>query len=432
MRTITLRTTEVNWGSGQQVLRGFIATLQERVKREVEREFNQELEAETERFLGREYHERRDETNRRQTQGRCQKCGSRRQRDFSRNGHRDRQLITLWGILQVWLPRVFCQCGGSVKMHFSLIRPYQRFWDDVEMRVEQWAEMGMSLRQMQTELNESLQTNVGLRVLNEQLQAIKQPGATPLSSVPPVVMLDAIWVTVLRPTGDYKEDTRGRRRPVKQKHKVPLLVAIGVWPQSGNWEVLDWELAVKEDYEGWEALLVRLETRGVYRERGVELFIHDGGNGLTSALKKIFPFVPRQRCVFHKLRNIWQAIAVPENLNRKQAAKFRRDIIRQAAAIYRAETLQQAVDLRNAFRERWRTTQPAMVATLDRDWHDTITFYKIVQLYPHWLVSCLRTTSLLERLNRKLRRLFRAANAYHSDVGLLAAATRVLSPFRAV
>jgi transposase-like protein len=312
-----------------------------------------------------------------------------------------------------------------------MIRPYQRFWDDVQMRVEQWAEMGLSLRQIQTELNESLQTNVGLRVLNEQLQAIKQPIATPLTSVPPVVMLDAIWVTVLRPTGEYKKDTRERRRPVKQKHKVPLLVAIGVWPQSGNWEVLDWELADKEDYEGWEALLVRLETRGMYHERGVELFIHDGGKGLTSALKKIFPFVPRQRCVFHKLRNIWQAIVVPDELNLQQARHLRRKIIRQAAAIYQADTLQQALDLRHAFRERWRTTQPAMVATLDRDWHDTITFYKIIQRYPHWRVSCLRTTSLLERLNRNLRRLFRAANAYHSDLGLLAATARVLSPLRA-
>lgn len=432
MRTIRLRTAEVNWGSGKQVLRGFMDTLQKKVKQQVEWELSQGLEEEAGRYLGREYHERRAENNRRQTQARCQKCGSGRQRDFSRNGHRRRQLVTLWGVLNIWLPRVACQCGGSVKVNFSLLGAYQRLWEDVDMRVEQWAEMGLSLRQMQTELNESLQTNVGLRVLNERLQAIRQPVDTLLTSVPPVVMLDAIWVTVLRPTGDYKKDKRGRMRPVKRKHKVPVLVAIGVWPQSGKWEVLDWELATREDEAGWIAFLERLETRGVYRERGLELLIHDGGKGLTAALKKIFPFVPRQRCVFHKLRNIWQAIAFPEDLSRKQAAKFRRDIFRQAAAIYRADTLQQAIELRDAFRERWRATQPELVATLLRDWHDTITFYKTLHRFPDWQVSSLRTTSLVERVNRKLRRLFRAANAYHSDAGLLATTTRVLSPLRAV
>ncbi len=432
MRTTTLRTTEVNWGSDKQVLRGFIGAIQKKVKQQVEQELNQGLEEEAGRYLGRAYHERRDKHNRRQTRARCQKCGSRRQRDFSRNGHRRRQLVTLWGVLTIWLPRLTCQCGGSVKVDFSLLGAYQRLWEDVDVRVEQWAEMGLSLRQMQTELNESLQTNVGLRVLNERLQAIKQPVDRPLTSVPPVVMLDAIWVTVLRPTGHYKQDKRGRIRPAKSKHKVPVWVAIGVWPQSGKWEVLDWELATREDEIGWTAFLERLETRGVYRERGLELLIHDGGKGVTAALKKTFPFVPRQRWVFHKLRNIWQAIAVPADLNREQAAQFRRDIIRQAAAIYRADTLHQALDLRDAFRERWQPSQPVLVATLFRDWHDTITFYKTRHRFPDWPLSSVRTTSQGERVNRKLHRLFRAANAYHSDAGLLAATARVLLPLRAV
>lgn len=39
----------------------------------------------------------------------------------------------------------------------------------------------------------------------------------------------------------------------------------------------------------------------------------------------------------------------------------------------------------------------------------------------------LRTTSLLERVNRMLRRLFRAAGAFHSAAGLLAAVAKVLN-----
>lgn len=236
---------------------------------------------------------------------------------------------------------------------------------------------------------------------------------------------------MLRPTGQYKKDKRGRVRPVKQKRKVPVLVAVGVWPESGHWEVLDWELAEKETFEGWESLLVRLEARGVYRERGVDLVIHDGGKGLIAALKRIYPSIPRQRCIFHKLRNIWQAIAVPEGLSSQQVRGFRQPIIQQAAAIYRAETLQQACALRDAFRDCWRSTQPDVVLAIERDWLETVTFYRLLQRFRTWRSSSLRTTSLLERVNRKLRRLFRSANAYHSDLRLLAAVSRVLSPLRA-
>lgn len=431
MRKIVVYTPGVNWRSGGQVLHGFIERLRAKITRQVEQEFNQALEEEATQYLGRDYHQRRETLPYGRGDAVCQRCGSRRRRDFSRNGHRHRQGLTLWGILTIWLPRVKCQCGGSVRVGFSLLQPYQRIWDDVIMRLHHWAALGMSLRQMQHTLNDRLQTSIGLRVLNEQLQAIKQPMAIELTSVPPVIMLDAIWVRVLRPTGRWQQDQRGRKRPVKQKYKVAVLVAIGVWPISGNWEVLDWQLADKEDRANWETLLVGLEMRGVHRQRGVELFLHDGGKGLIAALRYIHPHIPHQRCVFHKLRNIWQAIGVPDDLERKPARRLRLTIIQQAAAIYRASTRELAVALFDAFRQRWREDQPKMVETLERDWLDTIQFYSVWQKHPQWRGETLRTTSLLERVNRMLRRLFRAANSYHSDCGLLTATTRILMPYRA-
>lgn len=73
-------------------------------------------------------------------------------------------------------------------MRFSLLRPYQRFWEDVEEWLDHWAEVGLSLRQMQGELSASLATPIGLRALNERLNRIKQPVMAPLTSVPPVVL----------------------------------------------------------------------------------------------------------------------------------------------------------------------------------------------------------------------------------------------------
>ena len=173
---------------------------------------------------------------------------------------------------------------------------------------------------------------------------------------------------------------------------------------------------------------MRLENRGVYRERGLELLIHDGGKGLIAALNLIYPHIPHQRCLFHKLRNLWQAIQTPDELSRKEKQAFKREIIQQTAEILYAKTLAHAQALRDAFCQQWQDTQTDLVATLQRDWHESIAFYRILVHFPKWSPKTLRTTSLLERVNRMLRRLFRSAGAYHSPSGLLATVVRVLQP----
>ena len=421
----------VNWPNGKSVLRALLDEVYQACQQQLERRLNQCLDEEVTTWLGREAHQRRDRQRRRQGQAVCRRCGSRRRQDFSRNGHRRRALQTLLGGLEVWYPRVVCQCGGSVAMPSSLLAPYQRFWDDIDAQLAQWAEWGLSLRQMQTSLSDTLASAVGLRRLNACVQTVRQTLATPLRSVPPILLLDAIWVTVLRPTGARRPDRHRRLRVVKRKHKVPLLVALGVWP-SGKWEVLEWALGLQEDYASWEALLIRLEERGVYRERGLHLILHDGNRGLSAALLSIYPHIPHQRCLFHKLRNLWQAITLPDSLDKDRARAFKRALLRDLRAIFYAPSQPEAVRLRQAFCRQWATTQPALVALLLRDWDETVAFFAVHARFPAWPWQRLRTTSLLERLNRKLRRLFRAAGAFHSDAGLLAAAARVLLPFRAV
>jgi transposase-like protein len=314
---------------------------------------------------------------------------------------------------------------------FSLLRRYQRFFGDVDAQIAQYATWGLSLRQMQSALSEMLGSSVGIQRLNTCVQAVRQPLTAALSCVAPILLLDAIWLTVLRPTGDTRLDRCGRLRPVKRKVKVALLVALGVWP-SGQWQVLEWALAEGETNEAWEALLVRLESRGVYRERGLNLIIHDGNAALMAVLQSIYPRIPHQRCLFHKLRNLWQAIVVPEDLPKTQTKAFKTSLMKALSAILNAPFEREALRRRDVFCRQWATTQPKLVAALLRDWHETVAFFHLRLRFPDWPLVRLRTTSLLERVNRMLRRPFRAAGAFHSDTGALAAATRILSPFRAV
>jgi len=80
---------------------------------------------------------------------------------------------------------------------------------------------------MQDEIGETMGTQIGLRKLNEVVHHIRPAVEMTLSSVPPVIMLDAIWMTLLEPTGATQTDRAGRQRPTKGKEKVCLLVGWG-------------------------------------------------------------------------------------------------------------------------------------------------------------------------------------------------------------
>ena len=72
----------------------------------------------------------------------------------------------------------------------------------------------------------------------------------------------------------------------------------------------------------------------------------------------------------------------------------------QAALIYRAPDAAVARQLMGEWSEKWRPQAPEAVATLERDVEQTLVFYQLDAVAQEWI----RTTSLLERTNRELRR----------------------------
>jgi hypothetical protein len=387
---------------------------------EVERGLERQLDA----VLGRTPYERRKQVaSWVEVRGMCQRCKSRQSRRFSRNGHRARCVLTLWGEAVFAVPRVVCECGGSVRLEMDgWLRAYQRIGEDVDARVQRWGALRLSLREMRQELAQLHLTPLALRTLNQRLQQVATPPASqePLS-VPPVVQVDAIWVTQLIATGAYHRDAKGRRRPDKKRIKRPIFIALGVWPETGRAEVLAWRLAAKEDEAEWLAFLSDLEAQGIRGENGLELIIHDGGSGLCAALRTICFGATEQRCLFHKLRNLYRAIRLPdENLTRQEQRRRRKAIFRDFRHIWQAKRLATVLHRYRQVVRRYRTTQPEAVACLRTDFRAAIAYFAVQARHPDWSLFHLRTTSRLERFNRRLRRRTRAASAYHSDAGLLA------------
>lgn len=375
------------------------------------------------RLLGRWRYERRASVPDHWEQvGACQRCGSHRCDHFSRNGSRRRTLTFLDFQAHLRLPRVVCQCGGSVRLVFDgLIRPYQRIGDDVDAQIRRWSHLRLSLREMQAELAHSRLGSLGRRTLTERLHQLREltPEIDP-REVPPILQIDAIWCTQLQATAEQHVDRRGRRRTRKQGHKRPIFIALGVWPESGRREVLAWQLGASEEAQAWLAFLTYLEEQGIRGANGLRLLIHDGGSGLCSALQTVDFDAAQQRCLFHKLRNIADALQLDPQLTPKQRRRQRRAILKDFAAIWDATDYATALHRYVRVCRQYRHTQPAAVATLRRDFRSTLTYYQIQRQHPTWPRASLRTTSYLERLNRRLRQRFRSANAYHSDQGVLA------------
>jgi hypothetical protein len=378
-------------------------------------------------LLGRVRYERRGHVPPRVQGGECPHCHRRQSHHFSRPGGRWRTVTTYWDDLRIYWPRARCICGHCVELNLNgWLAPYQRLGEDVDRLIQRWGGLSLSLRAMVRELDRSAIGPLALRTLNTRLHQLKE--LTPelaTTDAPPVLLVDGFYITQIRPNGEYRTDTKGRRRAVKGRFKRCLLVALGLWPDSGRQEVLAWTLSEGEDFNAWLTFLTQLGEAGINGEHGLELIIHDGSGSLGSALRFLDPGVRLQRCVFHKLRNIAQALVLPDDLEADVRQRKRHSLLRDFRTIWQAKHYATALRRYLAVCRKYRRDQPAAIATLRRDFRATVAYFAIAQAHSTWLHAFLRTTSRLERFNRRLRKHCRAAGAYHSDDGILAMVAQV-------
>ena len=413
-----------------QAIEEGLATLREKLAQRINLSL---IEAVT-YMLGRRHHVRRGRVpSWLQLAGECQRCHTRQSRRFSRNGYRERGLITRWADVRIQLPRLRCECGGSVRIDFQgWLRPYQRCDEEVDQLIQRWGHLALSLRQIQAELETLYIPLNSLWAINERLHQLQElnPEADP-EDVPSVLLIDAFHLKRLRPNGRYRKDRKGRRRPVKGVVHCCLVIAMGIWPESGRQQIIGLALVDEEDEKAWRDFLTQLEAQGVRGENGLELIIHDGGGGLQAALRHVYFGALQQRCLFHKMRNIAEAIELPEDLPPEQRRRQKKAILQDFFSIWQAQRYRTALRRYLAVVRKYRHSQPRAVATLRRDFRYTLTFYTILARHPQWPRRYLRTTSPLERFNRQLRQRVRKAGAYHSEAGILAMAAQEASLWNA-
>jgi transposase-like protein len=418
----------------QQAVRGQLEAAIREVIRDV---LDRALEAEVQSVVGQAKYARRMTAPLRRAGVVCTRCGQDWSRRLWRDGHYTRTLLLLTGAVRLRVPRLACRCGGTVPRAFATFGPYQRTWSDLQARARQLAGLCVSLRDSRELLALDNGQTLACSTLNAWVhQAAPLAEALrvgPLPRVPPVVLLDGLWIKQMQETGDEYRDSQGRRRRRRQRRKVPLLVAYGIEPTTGERWILDWEVGSGEDEASWRRLLERLQARGLRTDAGLTLFIHDGSAGLEQAfgLVDFGPGVLHQRCIFHVLRNVRDAVQGEPGMKREAKQAHRRAVVQAAAHIWQATDRATVQQRWRAFQTAWAEREPGVVAKLRVVWPHTLAYLEALERARErgdiWLASDLRTTSALERVNRALRQKTRQVGVFQAEAGLLAAIALVLA-----
>jgi transposase-like protein len=402
----------------------------------VQQTLEQALADEVTALLGRARYARRRTGPQQRAGAACSRCGLDWAPRLSRAGTYPRQVLTLQALVPLRVPRLSCVCGGTVPLEFATFGRYARSWGDVQERARQLAGLCVALRDIREVLaapsGQWLAPSTLNRWVHEAAALAATLRAAPLERVPPVVLLDGLWIRLMVPTGERYQDKAGRERERVRRVKVPLLVAYGMDPATGERWLLDWEQTTGEDEASWRGLLERLWTRGLRADAGLTLFVHDGSAGLEAAfgLVDFGPAVLRQRCVFHVLRNLREAVRGTPGMTRAERRAHRGAVLQDAATIWEPREASGVRARYRAFCARWRPTEAAAVATLERVFPQTLAYLEARtrgrEWGQDWRVQALRTTSPLERLNRALRQKARQVGTFQSATGLAAAVVLVL------
>lgn len=352
----------------------------------------------------------------------CKNCGCTNANYFTRDGHYRRELKTGWGKIQkLQVPMLECQkCQHDVICDFEILEKHDRFWLDLDQDVLWSSGSSQSLREIAERWSATTGNTVGLRTINERINQIEllaqKYHEQPIDDVPDVIQFDGIWMTIQEGSQTVRYDKRHRARHEKKGRRVVVLVALGFWQDREKPEIVDWQIASGEGHQEWEGFLNRLKTRGVTAEKGLQAIIRDGGGGLGQALSLIYgSTVIDQRCIFHKLKNVRDKCRT--ELKGEEHKEERKQLMQQASAVYDAETAEQARASLEAWAETWRELAPKSVETFERDFDTTIAYFQLQGLTRQWI----RSTSLLERVNRQLRRKVRQALSFASLKGAEAA-----------
>jgi len=294
------------------------------------------------------------------------------QKALVRNGYLpERDILTGAGPVAVRVPKVRDRSGNGVKFNSVIAPPYIRKSPRVSAALPWLYLKGISTGDMEGALQvllgedaKGLSPNVVSRLKAQWSDEHRQWDQRDLSEARYVYW----WVDGIH-TGLRSEHSEGQC----------LLVIIGVTPDGRKERVVIGD-GYRESKQSWTEILLDLKARGL--QHGPLMAIGDGAMGFWAALEEVFPATRAQRCWFHKMGNVLNALPASQQGRAKAALQ----------AIWMAMTRADAHKAFDQFVSQYQGKYPKAVDKLEKDRESLLAFYDFPA--EHW--QHLRTTNPIE------------------------------------
>ena len=289
-----------------------------------------------------------------------------------RNGYLpEREVVTAIGPVPVRVPKVRDRSGSGIRFNSAVVPPYVRKSARVSAALPWLYLRGISTGDMSEAMGimlggqvSGLSPNVVSRLKAQWADEHAQWNKRELSLARWVYW----WADGIH-TGVRSDDSDGQC----------LLVIIGVKP-DGTKERVAISDGYRESKASWAELLLDLKKRGL--QSGPLLACGDGAMGFWAAMEEVFPQTKHQRCWFHKMGNVLNALPKSQQARAKKAMQD----------IWMAATRAEALVAFNHFVDTHSAKYPKVVEKLTQDRDELLAFYDFPA--EHW--QHLRTTNPIE------------------------------------
>jgi len=317
------------------------------------------------------------------------------QRDGRANGFKERTLATRIGPVDLRIPQVR-DC--SEPFYPTALERGQRSEKALAATLAEMYLQGVSTRRV-TKVMETLcgfqvssnQVSKATKKLDEQIEAWRTRPIEPMAHL----VLDAMYE-------DVRYDKLVRR--------CAVLIAVGVRVSDGKRTILGVSVSLSEAEVHWRDFLRGLKERGLELPKSITSDAHEG---LRAALGTIFPASPWQRCQFHLQQNAQDY--VPKVTMREEVAADIRDI-------FNAPGSEEAKLLLDKTIIKYQKSAPELSTWMENALPEGFTIFEL----PKAVRKRLRTSNMIENLNKQIRRRTRVVSIFPNKESCLRLISSIL------
>jgi len=310
-------------------------------------------------------------------------------RKAHRNGYRKRTLKTRYGTLELLKPQL-----REFPFQTQVFERYSRVEKALQNAVVESYIQGVSTRRIKeiidTLSGEEISPQTVSKIAKELDEKVEEFLNRPIEKKIPYLFVDASYYKV-------RDEMAGR-------YKTKALLTVAGIREDGYREILGLKLAESEGEDFWLELFEELKKRGL---EGVELVVSDGHKGIRSAVEKAFIGASWQMCHVDFVRDVLRK--VPKKRWKEISQRLK-------------EALKSVEDMRRLIQELEGEGLKRVASTCERYIYDLYNY----QSFPerHW--RRIKTTNILERVNKELKRRSRVVGAFPNERSLIRLAVAIL------